>query len=74
MGCRAHIFATVGNLLPAQRFSSDFKKTLRASAGVGMAIGMNFGRVELNYNLWQRKQDYDQAVPGFQWGIGAEFL
>jgi outer membrane protein insertion porin family len=74
-GMRAHLFLNAGNLLPLRyMFSNDFRKTMRASAGVGLAFGTGFGRVEMNYTLWHRSEAYDQCVPGFQWGLGADFL
>ena len=74
-GMRAHLFLNAGNLLPLRyMFSKDFTKTLRASAGVGLAFGTSFGRIEMNYTMWQRSQGYDQCAPGFQWGLGVDFL
>ena len=74
-GMRAHLFFNAGNLLPlSYMFSGDFRKTMRAAAGVGLGFGTGFGRVEMNYTLWHRSEAYDQTVPGFQWGLGADFL
>ena len=73
-GVRAHLFANAGNLLPVQNVTSEFMKSWRGAAGVGLAVGTNFGRIEVNYNLWQRQQDYDQTATGFQWGLGVDFL
>ena len=71
---RAHVYANAGNLLPLQKVGSDLFKTWRGAAGVGLAMGTNFGRIEVNYNLWNRQQDYDQCAPGLQWGLGVDFL
>jgi len=60
--------------LPIQKVTSEFASSWRGAAGVGLAIGTQFGRVEVNYNLWQRQQDYDQVAPGLQWGVGIDFL
>ena len=56
------------------KVTSEFASSWRGAAGVGLAIGTQFGRVEVNYNLWQRQQDYDQVAPGLQWGVGIDFL
>lgn len=68
------MYANAGNLLPMQKVGTDFGKTWRGSAGVGLAVGTSFGRVEVNYSLWQRHQDYDQTAQGLQWGVGIDFL
>ena len=73
-GLRAHAYANAGNLLPLQKVGAEFVKTWRGAWGVGLALGTNFGRIEVNYNLWHRNQDYDQTAPGLQWGLGLEFL
>ena len=74
-GLRTHVYANVGNLVPVQKISTEFMKTWRGAAGIGVAYNLNNAfRLELNYNLWHRNQDYDQIAPGWQWGLGVDFL
>ncbi|CAD7094023.1 unnamed protein product [Hermetia illucens] len=66
---KTHLFYNFGN---CNSFSSD---KMRSAAGLGLAIRLaERARIEFNYCFPLLKQAGDRTHPGFQFGIGYEFL
>ena len=77
-GCRLHLFSNCGNSLPLQEMYklSNWKKSMRATAGAGFVFGLPICRLEINYMLWSKKFQGDQCsdIKQWKWGISATFL
>uniref|UniRef100_A0A1I7YAA7 Bac_surface_Ag domain-containing protein n=1 Tax=Steinernema glaseri TaxID=37863 RepID=A0A1I7YAA7_9BILA len=73
----AHGFVTAGTTasVRSQNLLKDMMEVPRVSAGVGFAfLFKNFIRLELNYVLPLRYVPGDSISPGFQMGVGMNFL
>ncbi len=49
-------------------------RNLAASAGVGVAMPLPFGRMEVNYNYVLRRGAGDREAGGFGWGLGVHWM
>lgn len=72
VGMRAHVFASAGGLQSLSGYNSEgsFGPSVRACAGVGVAMPTAVGRVELNLTHVLRRRSEDAVVRnGLQIGI-----
>jgi len=73
---RMHFFANAGNLTNLENLATkDFMLNPRLSYGFGLMIIMGgMARLELNYCIPRNAQPDDITSPGFQIGVGLNFL
>jgi len=82
---RTHMFVNAGNLVSDSNLlqsSRGFQGNIDAAVQnfrltYGIGIGMKLGgiaRIELNYCVPMRTQRGDKPAPGFQFGVGVDFL
>jgi len=82
---RTHCFVNAGNLMSESDLfhsSRDLQTNIDAAVQnfrltYGIGIGMKLGgiaRIELNYCVPMRTQRGDRPAPGFQFGVGVDFL
>lgn len=79
---RTHSFVNAGNLMSDFKFSPGSMRNLdsavqnfRLTYGVGVAMKLGgIARIELNYCVPIRTQRGDKPAPGFQFGVGVDFL
>lgn len=56
-----------------QFHEKNFNFRLTYGIGIGMKLG-GIARIELNYCVPMRTQRGDRPAPGFQFGVGVDFL
>ncbi|KAL6853606.1 hypothetical protein ACP4OV_019635 [Aristida adscensionis] len=74
-GIHGHAFVTAGNLAKLsesefRNFSfSEFSRTFRCSAGVGIIVPTKFIRTEINYCYILKKSEHDRGKTGIQFSF-----
>ena len=75
---RFHMLANAGNLMSDQQLPTSLDQAVRdfrLTSGLGLAFKLGgIARIELNYCVPLRTQRSDKPAPGFQFGVGIDFL
>ncbi|KAJ3328547.1 hypothetical protein HDU93_001430 [Gonapodya sp. JEL0774] len=76
---KGHVFVNAGGLGimkngPTPTSLLDLIANPSASAGAGVVVRFSIARLELNYSLPLAMRRGDEARPGWQLGLGVQFL